>query len=383
MRTPSPQRFPLVLLLLLLPLAAASPPAAAAEPATAQDPPALSWFDARELAVEGRAWPEAELAAPWDRLPARAEPLVRPPVWQLSRDSAGIAVRFATAATEIHARWRLRSAELAMPHMAATGVSGLDLYARDEAGAWRWVATGQPRAQENQARLIAGLAPVEGSGPREFLLYLPLYNGIESVEIGLPADSLLATGEPRPEDRRLPLLFYGTSITQGACASRPGMAHPAILGRRFDRPVVNLGFSGNGRLELELAELLAEVDAAVYVIDCLPNLNAERVTQRAAPFVRALRAKRPDTPILLVEDRSNTNAWILPARARHHATNRAALRAAYEELLVEGVKGLHYLRGEALLGADAEAAVDGSHPTDLGFARQAEVFAAALGPILD
>ncbi len=347
--------------------------------ASAQDPPPLAWVDARELAVEGRAWPEAELAAPWDRLPSRAEELVRPPVWKLSRHSAGIAVRFETDATAIHARWKLRSAELAMPHMAATGVSGLDLYARDPEGAWRWVATGFPRAQENESRLITGMAP----GRREYLVYLPLYNGVESLEVGLPEDAVLRTGPDRPEDRQRPLLFYGTSITHGACASRPGMGHAAILGRRFDRPVVNLGFSGNGKMEPELAALLAEVDAAVYVLDCLPNMNAELVAERAAPFVRLLRAKRPDTPILLVEDRRNTNSWVLPGRDRHHDRNHAALRAAYEELVAEGVEGLHYLEGDALLGHDAEGAVDASHPTDLGFMRQAEVFAAALGPILE
>ena len=364
------------LLALSAPLVAA---AAVLGGAQAQEAADLKWVAAQELATEGLGWPAADRAAPWDRLPARAEALVRPPVLELSHHSAGIAVRFVSDASEIHARWKLRSAGLAMPHMPATGVSGLDLYARDLDGEWRWVAPGIPRAQENESRLVAGLDP----GEREYLLYFPLYNGVESVEIGVPGPARLEPGPPRPDRRGRPLVFYGTSITQGGCASRPGMGHPAILGRWLDRPVVNLGFSGQGRMDLELAGLLAEIDAAAYVIDCLPNMNGEVVAERAAPFVRALRAKRPDTPILLVEDRSFTDSWIRADRRRHHAASRAALRAAFAELRAEGVQGLHYLEGAELLGDDAEAAVDGSHPTDLGFVRQARVFAAALRPMLD
>ena len=139
---------------------------------------------------------------------------------------------------------------------------------------------------------------------REYLLYLPLYNGVSSVEIGLPKCSALAKAPPRPEGYERPIVVYGTSITQGGCDSRPGMVHTAILGRRLDRPVVNLGFSGNGKMEPELAALLAELDPAAYVIDCLPNMTAEEVGARVEPFVRALRAARPGTPIVLAEDRT-------------------------------------------------------------------------------
>src|SRR5205823_11246646 len=100
--------------------------------------------------------------------------------------------------------------------------------------------------------------------------------------------------DERPASRRKPVVFYGTSITQGGCASRPGMVHTAILGRRLDRPVINLGFSGNGKMEPELAALLAELDPAVYVLDCLPNLNAQEIRERVGPFVRTLRQARPE-----------------------------------------------------------------------------------------
>ena len=161
------------------------------------------------------------------------------------------------------------------------------------------------------------------------------------------------------------------------------MCHPAILGRRFDRPHVNLGFSGNGRMEIEVAELMAEIDAAVYVLDCLPNIGAAVVTTRTEPVVRLLREKRPETPILLVEDRTYADAFLIRSKRERNDTSRAAYRAAFERLQDAGVQNLYYLEGEHLLGDDNEGTVDSSHPNDLGFMRQADAFAEVLKPILE
>ncbi len=336
------------------------------------------WHDVRPLGVEGQGW--KDVTAAYDRLPGKAEKLVRPAVWGLSRHSAGLCVRFVSDATTLDARWTLTSERLAMPHMPATGVSGLDLYVRGPSGRWRWLSVAKPtKAPTNTARLVTGLP--EGK-KREFLLYYPLYNGVKSVEVGVPKGKALGKAPERPVERRKPIVFYGTSITQGGCASRPGMVHTAILGRRLDWPVVNLGFSGNGRMELELARLLGEIDAAVYVIDCLPNMSAKSVESNAEPFVKVLRKARPRVPILLVEDRSYANASLLPDRGKRNAASRAALKKAYDRLVRAGVEGLHYLPGDKLLGADGEDTVDGSHPTDLGFLRQADAFQPVLAPLL-
>jgi hypothetical protein len=335
----------------------------------------VAWFDARLLDLEGKGWKDT--AADYDRLPARAEGKVRSAVWSLSRHSAGMCVRFVSDAPALHARWALTSPRLEMTHMPATGVSGLDLYVYTEEGC-RWLAVGRPTAQANTARLVDGLPP----GKRQYLLYLPLYNGVSSLEIGVPKGSLLAKAPPRGEDRRRPIVFYGTSITQGGCASRPGMVHTAILGRWLDRPVINLGFSGNGRMELEVAELMAELDPVVYVIDCLPNMAAAEVRERTEPLVKALRHARPQTPIVLVEDRNYTDAFLLTAKRQRNETSQAALREVYSRLQTAGVKNLHYLPGKDLLGDDGEDTVDSSHPTDLGFLRQAEAFRKVLEPLL-
>lgn len=336
----------------------------------------VRWYDVRLLDVEGQGW--TDLKAPFDRLPAKAEKTVRSAVWGLSRHSAGLMVRFTTDAQTIKARWTLTSSRLEMPHMPATGVSGLDLYVKVD-GRWRWLGVGQPRSQSNTATLVSGIPKAK----RDYLLYLPLYNGVSSVEIGIPDGSTLEKSAPRPKAQQKPLVFYGTSITQGGCASRPGMVHTAILGRKLNRPVINLGFSGNGRLEKEVAELMAELDPAVFIIDCLPNVAANDVSARTEPLVQILRKSHPETPILLVEDRTYTNSFLIPSKQERNDTSRAAFKAAYDRLQKAGVKNLYYLPGEHLLGEDGEDTVDSSHPTDLGFLRQAEAFEKALKPILE
>ena len=280
-------------------------------------------------------------------------------------------VRFKTDAPEIWADYTLRTERLAGANMTAIGASGIDLYARDDAGKWRWVGVTRPDKKIVRQQIIAGLKP----GFREYAAYLPLYNGVEQLSLGVRPDARFEPLTPRSEK---PIVFYGTSITHGASASRPGMVHTAILGRRFDRPVVNLGFSGNGKMDAAVGDLLIKIDAAVYVIDCLPNMAAADVREKCIPLVKQLRAAWPNTPIMLVEDRRNTNSWILPARDKHHSDNHAALRECFATLKKEGVKGLHYLGGDDLLGHDAEAATDGSHPSDLGFVRQADLFEPVL-----
>ncbi|QDU80578.1 hypothetical protein Pla110_23090 [Polystyrenella longa] len=333
----------------------------------------VAWYNAEQLTFEGKAFEDT--AQFYDRLPARAEGVVPPSVWGLSRQSAGITVRFKTDAPVIWADWKLKSKILALAHMPALGVSGLDLYVRMEDG-YRWLNAGQPTAVENKRVLINGITPEM----REYMIYLPLYNGIESLSIGIPTGSQLVKVDARTEK---PILFWGTSITHGASASRPGMCHPAIIGRRFDRPVINLGFSGNGRMDPEVTALIVELDPAVYIIDCLPNIQAKDVTARTAPLVRTLRAAHPDTPILLVEDRNYTNSFLVESKRTRNESSQAALQAEYDKLIAEGVKNLYYLEGDNLLGSDGDGTVDSSHPNDLGFFRQANEFERVLKPILN
>jgi len=348
------------------------------DPAVAKMSPGDStqWYDLRNLDIEGKGWTKTKSF--YDRLPAKAEKTAPRSVWSLSHHSAGLATRFITDATTIRARWTLLSARLAMPHMAATGVSGLDLYVKTKTGRWRWLGVGKPNGKTSTATLVSGIP----AGRREYFLYLPLYNGVTSVELGLPKGTTLFAAGPRGTTPRKPIVFYGTSITHGCCASRPGMAYPAILGRHLNRPTINLGFSGSGKMEPVMAKLHAELDPAVYFLDCLPNMNSQMVTERVEPFVRTLRTAHPDTPIVLCEDRNYPNGFLISWRRQRNETNHAALQKAFRRLKAAGVKHLYYIPSDNQLGNDGEASVDGSHPTDLGFMRQVGVFEKVLVPLL-
>lgn len=324
---------------------------------------------------EGKGWPADQTHRTYDRLPRHAQGRIPDEVWDLSRESSGLFHRFRTNAPSIAARWTLGKEQLSLPHMTAAAVSGLDLYGEDGQGDQRWVAmvppTGFPESE--------GVFNPELDGKlRTYTVYLPLLNRLDRLEIGVPDGSVFEAVVPEP---MAPIVYYGTSIVHGASASRSGMSLPALVGRRLNRPVIGLGMSGRGRMELEMAELISEVDGVVYVVDCLPNMEPELVTERTIPFVRTLRDARPSAPILLVEDRTYANAWVSPVRRQRNDGSRAALRAAFAELTV-GDPQLHYLGHEGLLGDDDEGTVDCSHPTDLGFFRMAELITPVLQKLI-
>ena len=320
------------------------------------------WYDARLLGVEGKGWPDTE--TDYERLPLKAKGVVNDDVWGLSHCTAGLLVRFATDAESLKVHWTLTESDLAMPHMPATGVSGIDLYARDQTGKFRFCENGIPEDTSN----TVSFTPPQSS---ELVLYLPLYNGVKHLALGIPREVKLYRLSRRPVSDAI--VFYGTSITQGGCVSRPGLAATAIVGRRLDVPVINLGFSGSGKMEKELAELLAELDPAIYVLDCLWNMSPEMVSERVEPFIAILRKNRPKTPILLAED---SNFMNLPTE------NGDILRKIFAKLKTLGDENLYLLSNTGMLGEDTEGTVDGCHPNDLGMARQAEVFNKCLEPIL-
>jgi lysophospholipase L1-like esterase len=361
--------------LTVLLMACVTPPTAPL-PGEVTEEVVIVWTDALDIGLENQGW--TDTAHPYDRYPARAEGVVRDPVWSLAHHSAGLAVRFVSDSPSIHARWTLRNANLAMFHMPATGVSGLDLYARD-GDTWRYVGISRPRhSPTNETTMIEDIP----SGTHEYLMNLPLYNGIESLEIGIEEGATIAPAPPRPESHARPLCFYGTSITQGGCASRPGMAYAAILGRRLGREAINLGFSGNGRMEAEVADLLAELDPAVYVLNALPNMETEMVDERVVPFIHTLRAAHPNTPIVIIENFIYQSTWFEAELAQEIREKNEALHRAFDALIAEGVTGLLLVESDDLIGHDGEPSVDGTHLTDLGFVRMADSMEPILRAIL-
>ncbi|MFL1684581.1 MULTISPECIES: SGNH/GDSL hydrolase family protein [Bacteroidales] len=322
------------------------------------------WVDAKDLTIEGIGWKEG--IEDYTRIPEKYRDGVGSKIWALSRHSAGVSVRFTVSGTAfINADWNLRGNGY-MAHMTPQGVNGLDLYVKLD-GKWVWAGVGKPTKDGLQQvnSLKGGFSQAK---TYECMVYLPLYSGITSLKLGFSPGAKVEAAQPSVKK---PLVFYGTSITHGCSASRAGMAFTSILGRRFDIPVVNLGFSGNGLMDSVFVDILSEIDASVYVIDCLANMaifSSTEITNRTLYLTRELHKKRPDVPIVLIEDRTHAYANLSGVPVVNE--RRIAMKKAYD-ILVKEIPNLYYIEGESLLGEDTEATVDGSHPSDLGMYRYA------------
>ena len=323
----------------------------------------VSWTDALDLGLTGQAW--NDLDQPFDRLPAKAKGVVRDPVWKLATNTAGLSVHFKTDSDTIRVKWSVRY-NSSMWHMTDCGIRGVDLYMKDK-GIWHYAGSGSPNSSTSYERTL--LSGLDGE-MHKFHVNLPLYDGVDTLWIGVDEGSEI---EASDSFEGKPILIYGTSIQQGGCASRPGMAASNILSRKLNREVINLGFSGNGRMEMELAELISEIDAEAYIFDCLPNIhNLDVIVPRYTEFVRFIREKRPDTPIFLVETATTVKSAIVNKDKIQLDGQNEQLRKAYYTLKDEGVSNLYIITGKDLIGTDGEGTVDGVHYTDLGFMRYAE-----------
>lgn len=375
-----------------------------ASSSSAPAPPALpalnlSWTNASTLTVGGRGFNGT--ATFWERLPSAANGTVNGGVYGLSKDSAGMSVRFKSSAETIGVRYRLISPQIDMWHMPSTGMSGADLYVFDGGNAtWRWVATYKvvecgslclPYVASSVSFPRALRPPGFGREVR-YKLHLPTYNGIAdgSLEIGTEPSSGSTVAPDSPDTVR-PIAWYGTSIAQGCCASRPGQIFTNQISRRLrpSRDVINLGFSGSGIMDPGVTTFLATLDTALIVIDCSWNMSPTAISARAPVLVAYLRAHgHPKTPIVLVEGTTGGQQWISnssepgtqsePIGGIDEPSNRVALKSAFDGIVAKTKDAnLHYVDGDALYhhtaGQTARAWLDfedptvgGIHPTDLG-----------------
>ena len=320
----------------------------------------------------GRWWGE-ELKTNYHRLPDRAQQDVRSAVWGLSKQSAGLSIKFRSNAPVIRVRYQVTGG-LNMFHMPTTGVSGLDLYATDANGELRWCASRFNLSFKDtinyEFRHITYF-----TGERrgyDYELFLPLYNEVKWMEIGVDDEYDLRL---MPVTQEAPIVVYGTSIGQGACASRTGMAWTNIVKRETGYPLINLAFSGNGMLETEVFNYINEIDAKLYILDCLPNLTEDKVPlifDRMVRGVEQLRSEHPDTPILLVEHHYANASSSQRAIDRYADSNREQ-RRAYDTLCQRGVANLYYLSHEELAFSQ-ESMVEGIHPNDIGMREYANAY---------
>lgn len=339
-------------------------------------PDGLVYQDASSFPVYGKAY--SDDGPRYRRLPESLNGVVRDALWNLGTNSAGLYIRFRTNAPEIHARWT--NTGFHMPHMTDAGVGGLDLYAFLD-GKWEFVGTGfdwnGAGKTEHKRKLVANMDPVD----REYMLYLSLYDEVKTLELGVPEGYTLeqpVLDSPRSD---APIVMYGTSILQGGCASRAGMAHTNILARRFDQTVINLGFSGNAHLDMEIAELMAGVEnPSAYVLDYAPNASPEKIETLGEKFFRIIRDKHPGVPVIFVEDPLFPHGVVNHAIADEVSSKNAAQKALFQRLKDAGEPDIYYL--PALGMTTSEDFVDGVHLTDLGMTHYADYIEPLLRQVI-
>ncbi|MBR3562330.1 MAG: SGNH/GDSL hydrolase family protein [Bacteroidales bacterium] len=338
---------------------------------TAVSARAQVWHDAAQMHIFGKA--VEDTYTPFVRFPEDINEKARKALKYLGGDAAGLYVQFRTDSPAVHVRWTSVK-KLTMSHMASVGSRGVDLYAKTDAG-WRFVGSARPALDYNETTRC--IVKKMDAGYKEFRMYLSLYDGISKLEIGTePGCEFIPVSVDK---RKAPVVMYGTSILQGGCVSRPGMAFTNILGRMLDREVVNLGFSGNARLDPEIAELMARVEnPAVFVLDNVPNDTPELILERGEAFVKILRDAHPAVPIVFVEMAHYSHDFVSSESYTDVEARNAAQHTIYERVKAAGDKNLYYVSGKDLNGSDGEATVDYVHTTDLGQLRYAQV----LYPIL-
>ena len=356
----------------------------------AVDTNGVKWVDGRSLPIEGRAFDDVEHY--YDRLPSNVTANVNGGVRSMKHHTAGMQFRFVTDSKRLTFRWEPWSDRLTGDNMAQIGASGIDVYRQDKDGRWWFVRVGRITSAKG-AELTMGWTP-----GTPCLVNLPLYNGVKSFRLGIDKTASVRPLAPRKSGVVKPVVFYGTSITHGASASRPGLSWVNQVGRDLDVPVVNLGFSGCGRMEYEMSEHLARIDASCYVLDCLWNMNCcrgaptvqDEADVRAAgcggtfsrenmliyfkvryePFIRNLRKLRPDVPIVMAEQ--------CDVFSKEPGGKDKFIRALYERLVAEGWKNLVYLPKTEMYNGDLEGTIDGCHPNDWGCHTMALAFGKAV-----
>ncbi len=336
----------------------------------------MRWIAPADLEIDGLPW-FGENKGEFHRLPARSQEKFPPAVWNLAKSPSGGRIRLRTDSTLFAVKLEYPSAP-DMRNMHAFGQTGVDLYVDGE---YWGSATADKEAKPGKVyeHLYFDLRK-EARQEHEILLYLSLYKPVKVVSVGVDPDAKVTAAKKFAVAK--PVVFYGTSITQGGCASRSGMSYQAILGRMLNLDFVNLGFSGNGKGEPDVARAVAEIEASVYVLDFAQNnRTVESIKEVYAPFVEILREKHPTTPIVVITP-------IYAAREGRGADSqlegmRSHIRKVAAGRIAAGDANIQIVEGTDLLGpARGDGLVDGTHPNDLGFQWMAEGLAPRLKKVL-
>lgn len=285
--------------------------------------------------------------------------------------TAGGQIKFRTDSEKICLKVKLGDGG-AMDHMPQTGMSGFDLYTGEPGKETFYSVT---RFACGATEFTSELFTCSIRKLRTFTINFPLYKGVSEVMIGLQAGARVAA--PPAYRTKMPIVVYGTSITQGGCASRPGSCYTNILSRRLNMPFINLGFSGSGKGEPDVARTMALIkNPALLVLDYEANSTGCDAFSKTLPeFIAILRAAHQKTPILVISKiRFGQEALAGdPGKSSDRIKCKLMQQKLVKTLQKAGDKNIHFLDGSQLLGKDYwECTVDNVHPTDLGFFRMAD-----------
>lgn len=315
----------------------------------------LAFPDPR-IVVSGLAWFEEDKPV-LRRLPARLKESFRPAVWSLAQQPSGGRLRFRTDSSRIGIV-ASNPGTGTMHHMTSIGQSGFDLYLDGEYQNSAW--------PDKDGKIAKEWAAGAAAGPRDVTIYLPLYKGVTVKEIVL--DKGAKVEAPRPFALAKPVLYYGSSITQGGCAENPGLSAAAIVSRRLNVDFVNLGFSGNGLGEPAVAQAVAEVDASAFVLDYWGNPSPQVYRDTLPGFVDTIRSKHPKTPILVTGPYWFPGEAVNPSLKSSQEEKRAIARDFVEARRKAGDEQISHVNGFEMLSREqAEGLVDGVHANSIGF----------------
>lgn len=367
---------PKILLRLAL-LCAIAATTAASSAQTPERP--LKHIDAQQLRIINKGWDDTY--GKYTRIPAYLRDSVRKELWERSQCSAGIGVRFATNSSRVGVKYRLLW-DTHMLHMADTGLKGTDLYIHEGDSAWRHVNTNRPKTDSLKTCEKIYVEHLD-STMKEFMIYFPLYDGVTDLWVAVDSGAVITPGDPGLISDKKKIVAYGTSIMQGGCASRTGMAATNIIGRELNCEVVNVGISGEGKMDQCMARAMAKIDDAdLFLIDPVPNCTEMMCDTLTYDFINILRKARPEVPIVMVEGPIYPYARYDAAMGDYLPRKNAAFRRNYDRLKAENPENLYYVTSEGLDGAEDDGTVDGIHLTDLGFRHYADRLVPILAPLL-
>lgn len=339
----------------------------------------VTWFSPYEkpFRLLGMGWKMEE--GVYRRMPLEKEWNMPEAVYSLAWSTSGLQVRFRTDSRRICLYARLRGVH-SMDHMPATGQCGFDAYI-GEVGDMTFAGVARFARDKDEYKVTICNFP--DSALRTVTLNFPLYQGLEKLEVGIDRGSRLVRASA-PAIRRS-VVVYGTSITQGGCATRPGMSYTNILSRRIDAEFINLGFSGSGRGEPEVAKTIVSLSTpALFVMDYEANSGGlEKMRETLPVFLEIIRKKWRRTPIMVVSKVPYAAEAYDAARLTTRLAMRNYQRATVASLKKAGDENIWFFDGGKLLGKDyTECSVDGVHQTDLGFLRMANALEKPFRKIL-